>query len=286
MHLDRPVGLLGAVDGPGHEDRAATGVEGRLHTLGQPAAGSGVGRHPIDHDLELALPLAIKRGLLVEPHRAAVDPNPDVAGRLQLGKERFRSLAHPQLHRRQEQKPRVGRVFQEPLNRLVDALPTQRGAAVRAVHHPQPRGEHAEEVIHLRERADGAAGRAAPSPLLDRHRWGEPLDPLEEGLWHLANKLPGVGREALDIPPLALGIERVEGQRRLAAAAGAAAHSHGVAGNVGIDIFQVMKRRAADGDAGRPRIARRRADGGEHRCDGRIGIDPLATDGWPAVTGS
>ena len=47
-----------------------------------------------------------------------------------------------------------------------------------------------------------------------------------------------------------------------------------------------MKRRAADGDAGRPRITRRRTDGGEHRCDGRIGVDPLATDGWPAVTGS
>ena len=98
MHLDRPVGLLGAVDSPGHKDRAATSVEGRLHTLGQPAAGSGVRCDPVDHDLELALPLAIKRGLLVEPHRTAVDPDPDVAGRLQLGKERFRSLAHPQLH--------------------------------------------------------------------------------------------------------------------------------------------------------------------------------------------
>ena len=54
------------------------------------------------------------------------------------------------------------------------------------------------------------------------HRRRDALDALGLGLVELLEELPRVGREALDVPPLALGVERVEGQARLAAAADAA----------------------------------------------------------------
>ena len=48
-----------------------------------------------------------------------------------------------------------------------------------------------------------------------------PVDPVGVGLVELREELPRVGRERLDVAPLALGVERVEGQRALARAADA-----------------------------------------------------------------
>ena len=63
---------------------------------------------------------------------------------------------------------------------------------------------------------------------------------LDLRLRHLAEELPGVGGQRLDVPPLALGVERVHGQRRLAAAAGPAEDRHLVAGDVEVDPLQVV----------------------------------------------
>ena len=201
-------------------------------------------------------------------------------GRLELGEERFGCLSHLQLRRRQQQEPRLFAMLQKPLDRLIDALCAYGHAAVRTVHLPKPGGEHAEVVIHLRERAHGRAWRAAGAPLLDRHRGGEPLDLLEQRLRHLPHELPGIRRQALDIPPLPLGIERVEGERRLAAAARPAADRHRPAGDVGIDLFEVVQRRAADRDRRRTGIDGTFRHRLEHRRDGRGRIGHLlAADG-------
>ena len=92
MHLDRPVGLgerraVVPVDRAGHEHRAATRIEGRLHALRESAALGGIGRDPVDHDLDPALPLAVERGFLVEPYGRAVDPDAHVPRRLELREE-------------------------------------------------------------------------------------------------------------------------------------------------------------------------------------------------------
>ena len=171
---------------------------------------------------------------------------------------------------------------EQPLDRLIDALRPHWRAAVRAVHHAEPRGEHAEVVVHLGERADRAPRRAPRAPLLDRDGRREPLDPLEERLRHLPHELPRVGGEALDVAALALGIERVEGERRLPRAARAAAHGHRAARDVGIDLLEVVERRPADRDAGRAGIARRllrgREQGRELFCG--IGCGPPPYGGF------
>ena len=53
--------------------------------------------------------------------------------------------------------------------------------------------------------------------LRDRNRRAQPRDEVDVGLGHLPEKLPGEAGQALDVTPLALGIQRVEGQRALAA---------------------------------------------------------------------
>ena len=97
-----------------------------------------------------------------------------------------------------------------------------------------------------------------------------PADPLDLRLLQRGEELPGVAREALDVAPLALGVERVDGQRALARAAGPAADGHLVAGDVEVDPLEVVLPRAADLDRGAGR-----------RSDGRSasGVDPEPSPG-------
>ena len=79
--------------------------------------------------------------------------------------------------------------------------------------------EQPQVVVDLGGGADGRAARLAG--VLVRHGDGRrnAVDPLGGRLFQPFEKLPRVGREALDVAPLPFGIERVEGQARLAAAA-------------------------------------------------------------------
>src|SRR5262249_22989810 len=70
------------------------------------------------------------------------------------------------------------------------------------------------------------------------------LHPLEE--------LARIRRQGLDVSTLAFGIERVEGERRLARAGQAREHDQPLARDVDVDALEIMCARAADGDGPRP----------------------------------
>ena len=123
-----------------------------------------------------------------------------------------------------------------------------RHVAGRAVRLAQPRHENPQVVVDLGDRADGAPRRVARVLLLDGDGRREALDVVHLRLLHLADELPGVGAEALDVAPLALGVDRVHGQRGLARAARAAADGQLVAGDVDVDVLEVVLPGAADLD--------------------------------------
>ena len=82
--------------------------------------------------------------------------------------------------------------------------------------------------------------------LLDRDRRREPLDRIDIGLVHHGEELPRVGRERLDVAPLALGVQRVEGERGLAGAGKTRHHDELLARQIEIDVLQVMRAGAAN----------------------------------------
>jgi hypothetical protein len=94
----------------------------------------------------------------------------------------------------------------------------------------------------------GAAGTLADALLLDRDGGREALDRLDVGAGELVEELARVAREALDITSLALGVERVEGEARLAGAGGAGDHDQLVARDREVDGLQVVGARAVDRD--------------------------------------
>ena len=80
------------------------------------------------------------------------------------------------------------------------------------------REEQLEVVVQLRHRADGGARGAHRVGLVDGDGRRDAVDAVDLRLVHAVEELARVGREGLDVAALALGVERVEGQRGLARA--------------------------------------------------------------------
>ena len=113
-------------------------------------------------------------------------------------------------------------------------------AALRAVHAAQTGEEHAKEVVDFRHRAHGGAGIARGALLLQRDSGRQALDLAHGGLVHLGQELARVGREGFHVAPLAFGIDDIEGQRGLAGAGRPADDHQFIAGNVYVDVLEVV----------------------------------------------
>ena len=100
--------------------------------------------------------------------------------------------------------------------------------------------QQAQVVVDLGDGADGRAGVAVRGLLVDGDRGRQALDEVDVRLVHLAEELPGVGAERLHVAALALGEDRVEGQRRLAGPRQAGEHDEGVAREVDPDVLEVV----------------------------------------------
>jgi hypothetical protein len=111
-----------------------------------------------------------------------------------------------------------------------------------------PRVEHAQVVVDLGHRADGRARVRRRRLLLDGDGGRQAADLVVLGLFQLAQKLARVGRQRLDVAALALGIQRVEGQRRLARPGHPGKHDELALGDRQLVDVQVVLARAANDD--------------------------------------
>src|SRR5439155_6341105 len=84
--------------------------------------------------------------------------------------------------------------------------------------------------------------------LLDGDGRGEAADDVVVRLLHLAEELPGVGGEGLDVPPLALGIKSIEGERALAGARNAGEDHQPLLGNLQSDALEIVLSGTLDED--------------------------------------
>ena len=121
-----------------------------------------------------------------------------------------------------------------------------RPAAVGAVRMADPRPEQAQVVVDLGDRADRRARVARGRLLVDRDRRRQALDRVDVRLVHLAQELARVGRQRLDVAALALGVDRVEGEARLARAGQAGDDHEGVPRQPHVEVAEVVLARARD----------------------------------------
>ena len=201
------------------DDHAARQAERGLHRVGEPPPRGVLHREPVDDDLDVVLLVLLQRRQdgrvvrdLVQPDDRAVDPGP----RVPLGLQFLEQLGVLALaaadHRGEHLEPGALVKLEHPVHDLLRCLPGDRAAADRAVRLAGPGEQQPQVVVHLGDRADGGPRVAARGLLVDGDGGRQAVDEVDVGLVHLAEELPGVGGQRLDVPPLALGEDRVERQ--------------------------------------------------------------------------
>ncbi len=123
----------------------------------------------------------------------------------------------------------------------------RRVAAGAGVEHPQ-------QVRQLGDRADRRARARCPAPLLQGHGRRHPGDLLDVRRPDLLQQPPGVRRHRLEVAALRLGVQRAERERGLARPGDTGEGDQRVAGDVDVDVAQVVLGGASDVDEGVGRV--------------------------------
>jgi hypothetical protein len=196
-------------------------LEGQLHGVGEAPPDALLEDEAVDHHVEVVRFLPVEHQVVTELDELAVDAGSDkplAAEPFQLqlelafaaagdGGEEDNAGALPHL--------------QDGIDDLLDRLGLDGEAAPGAVGLADPGEEESKIVRDLGDGADGGARALADRLLVDGDGGREPLDGLDVRLGELLQKLSCVGAQALDVAPLSLGVDGVEGQGGFSRAAGA-----------------------------------------------------------------
>ena len=161
------------------------------------------------------LVLLVELDVLLEQPDLAVDLGPGEALAAELLEQVLVLALAPAHDGRLDHEPGPVRQLQDLVDDLLGRLAGDRAAAHVAVGSADPRPQQAQVVVDLRDRADGRPRVARGRLLVDRDGRRQALDRVHVGLVHLAQELARVGAQRLDVATLTLGVDRVEGQRRL-----------------------------------------------------------------------
>ncbi len=217
-----------------------------LHRIGEPSPDGRLGGQPVDHHVDRVLLLLVEHGRAGERMHLPVDADAGEALAEQLG-EQIVILALAAAHDR-GQDLEAGALLQpqQPVHDLLRRLAADRLAALGAVRPARPREQQPQVVVDLRDRPDRGARVAVGGLLVDRHRGRQALDEVDVRLVHLTQELPGVRRQRLDVAPLPLGEDGVEGQRGLPGARQAGEHDQRIARQVQVHVPEVVFPGASD----------------------------------------
>src|ERR1700737_4754620 len=103
-------------------------------------------------------------------------------------------------------------------------------------------------MINLSDGGDGGFAATARDSLLDGDTGRQTFHQIDVRLLELLDKLPRVGRHAIEKTALAFGEKNVEGERGFARAAESGDDDHLVARNADVDVLEVVLTRAVDLD--------------------------------------
>ena len=245
-------------------ERAAVGDAQRgLEALGQALARVVARLQAVDHDVDVVLLGLLEHRQVARLDDLAVDAKAHVALRLHVGEqlgELALAVAH---HRREHHQLRFFGQREHGVHHLRHGRGGQRQVVVGAVGRAGAGEQQAQVVVDLGDGADGGARVVAGGLLLDGDRRRQALDHVDVGLVHQLQELARIGRQALHVAALALGVEGVEREAGLARARQPGDHHQRVLGDVEVDVLEVVRARAAHAD--RMRVRARHADRVRHR---------------------
>ena len=229
-----------------HEQASLAELERELDAVGEAPLDALLEDEAIDDDVEVVHLGAVELDLVAQVDDRAVDARADEALAAQALELELELALAGAGDGREERQPRALGQREDAVDDLLDRLRLDALAAARAVRDADARVEQAQVVGDLGHRADRGARRLRERPLLDGDGRAQALDALDVGLGELLEELPRVGAERLDVAALPLGVDRVEGERRLARAARPGEDDDLAARQAHADVLQVVLPRADD----------------------------------------
>ena len=231
-------------------DPALGELGGLLHGLGDAPERALAHHDAVDHDLDVVAQLLLQADLLVaELAHLAVDAHAGEALAAQVFEELGVLALAVEHHRGEHESAAPLRALEDLVCHLVGGLPLDDAPALRAVRRAHAGEQQAQVVVDLRDGAHRGARVSRGGLLVDGDGRGEAVDAVQVRLVHLAEELARVAGEALHVAALALRVDGVEREARLARAGEARDHDELVAGYVNVHVREVVLARAADGNA-------------------------------------
>ena len=174
------------------DEASGADLEGGLNTLGQALHGLGLNHQPIDHHLDIVLPVLVQLDGLVERADVPVDPDPHESRPPGVFQDLpvFAFLAPH--HRRQEHHPRLRGQAGDAVHDLIDRLLADHPPALGTVGDADAREQKPQVVVDLRDGADRGTGVPLGGLLFDRDRRRQPLDVVHIWLVEAPQELAGV----------------------------------------------------------------------------------------------
>ena len=211
-----------------------------LDRVRQPLAQVRSHHEPVDHDGDVVLELLVEDDLLLEPAQLAVDLHAREALGAQLVEQLAVLALAPAHDRRQHHELGALGQHHHLVDDLLGRLRLDRAAAVEAVRVADTRPQQPQVVVDLGDRSHRRARVPRRGLLVDRDRRRQPLDRVHVRLVHLAQELTGVRGQRLHVATLALGVDRVEGEARLARAGQARDHDQRIARQPQVQVPEVV----------------------------------------------
>ena len=170
-------------------------------------------------------------------HELAVDARPAIAQPARAGDHFFVKTFAAAHDRTQNQNFFAAVGAADAVEDLAARQRVNLPAALHAVLFADLRVEQTQVVINLGDRGDGGFFSALAETLLDGDGRRNAGDIVDVGPRHDFEKLARVGGQAVEVAPLAFGVNDVEGERRFARAAQTGEDDETVARNIQADVF-------------------------------------------------
>ena len=234
--------VLSVVD----DDQPLGQLQRVFHAVGQPLFDALLDDQAVDDHADAVADVLVQLDLFLQGADLAVHLDPEVARLFQGLEHLFKGALFAPHHGGFHQNAGLLGQGHDAVDDGVDALFLDEGAAVGAVDRPHPGKQQPEVVVDLGDRSHRGAGIVGSGLLIDGNGRRKSFDKVYVRLVHLPQELPGIGRKALHVAPLSLGKDGVKGQGGLARTAQPRQHHQLVAGNVYVDVFQIVLSRALD----------------------------------------
>ena len=240
-----PRGIPGLVDDV-DRDEAVGQAQRRLERVGEAREDVLAGDESVDDDRDVVLELLLEDRRVAELDLLAIDDRARVAARGEILEQVDELALLLRDHRAHDLVARARLERHELVGDLLHGLLLDALTAFGAVRYSDARPQQSHVVVDLGDRADRGPRVAVGGLLVDGDRRTQSFDEVHVGPVDLAEELPGVGGERLDVAALALGEDGVEGEARLAGPRQPGEHDERVARDVQVDVAQVVHARASN----------------------------------------